>query len=346
MKEKGLRPVPAAGIIFTPVLHDVQVPDRGALTAAVAFVNLLQAGRAFIRMRARTVLPYVLLTILAAETPGGADTSGTSQPARVQEGEWTKLDRENPCPPPFPARFVDSLLERKQCSFAGGLRSVDSVPFVKGEKFVYDVGWGPLRAGFVILETSLDSESGRLVVTGRGLTNGFFSAFYTVRDLIRTTMDPRGMYPFFFEEHLREGRYKDDRWSLFDQAANRAYAKGNDTGFAECPPFVQNYFSLFIYIRAMDLAPGDSFSVDCFVHTKPFKIVSHCVERKPVAVEAGTFNCVLVKPVLVGRGRVFAKRDEIKLWLTDDAYKMPVVVSARIRVGVITARLIWYERKE
>jgi Protein of unknown function (DUF3108) len=338
--------VRAAGIIFTAVQQAVQMPDRGARTAVMVFVKALPAGRASIRMRATAVLRCVLLLFLAAETPGDDDTTATAQPARAPEAEWNRLDRENPCPPPYPARFVDSLLERKQFSFAGGLRTVDSVPFVKGEKFVYDVGWGPLRAGFVVLETSLDPESGRLVVTGRGLTNGFFSAFYTVRDLIRTSIDPKGMYPFFFEEHLREGRFRDDRWSLFDQAANRAYAKGNDTGFAECPPFVQNYFSLFAYIRAMSFAPGDSFSVDCFVHTKPFRIVSHCVERKPVAVEAGTFNCVLVKPVLVGKGRVFSKRDEIKLWLTDDAYRMPVEVSARIRVGTVTARLIWYERKE
>jgi|WetSurMetagenome_2_1015567.scaffolds.fasta_scaffold01093_5 hypothetical protein len=295
-------------------------------------------------MRTSTFLRCALL-VLVVGNPSGADTAGV-QRSCAGEGEWCRLDRENPCPSPFPKSLVDSLLARKRFTFASGLRTIDSVPLVMGEKFVYDVGWGPLSAGYIIFETSLDPATGRLVVTGRGLTNAFFSAFYKVRDMIRTTMDSKGIYPFFFEEHLREGRYKDDRWSLFDQAARRTYAKSNDTSYVECPPFIQNYFSLLIYLRAMSFAPGDSFAVDCFIHKQTFHIVSHCTERKPVAVAAGTFNCVLVKPVLVGRGRVFTKRDEIKLWLTDDAYRMPVEATARIRVGTITAKLIWYERKE
>ncbi len=286
------------------------------------------------------------LLVVAACGPCRADTAQAAPAACANEGEWCRLDLLNQYPPPFHKHFVDSILDKKQFSFAFGLRSLDSVPFINGEKFVYDVGWGPLRAGFVILETSLDPASGLFVVTGKGMTNNFFSAFYKVRDYICTTMDPKGIYPFFFEQHLREGRYKDNRWEMFDQAGHRAYTHSNDTGFTEVPPFVQNYFSLVTYVRSLSFAPGDSFFTDCFVHTKSYRIVSHCVERKPVAVQAGTFNCLLVKPVLVGEGRVFSKKDEIRLWLTDDGYKMPVMVKAKIAVGSITARLIWYERKE
>lgn len=295
-------------------------------------------------MHARAVL-RCLVFVLAACAPGRGDTTLSVEPACAHEGDWCKLDQPSQYPRLFPARFVDSICTRKRFSFSYGLRKLDSVPLVTGEKFVYDVGWGPLRAGFVILETSIDSENGRLVVEGRGMTNNFFSAFYKVRDIIRTTMDAKGMYPLFFEQHLREGKYKDNRWEMFDQTARRVYTHSNDTGFVECPPFVQNYFSLFMYLRTLSFVPGDSFYADCFVHTKAFRILSRCVERKPVAVEAGTFNCLLVKPVLVGEGRVFTKKDEISLWLTDDAYKMPVMLRAKIAVGSITARLIWYERK-
>ena len=121
---------------------------------------------------------------------------------------------------------------------------------------------------------------------------------------------------------------------------------GAVVGSKVAPQFVQNFFSLTAYVRALSFAPGDSFFSDCFVHNKSFRIASRCVERKPVQVEAGTFNCLLVKPVLVGEGRVFNKKDEVKLWLTDDIYKMPVMAQARITLGSITARLIWYERKE
>jgi hypothetical protein len=275
-----------------------------------------------------------------------ADTTLTADTVMPHEPEWSRLDRPGQYPSSFSGRFVDSLAAAKLFSPATGLRSLDSVPWGRGEKFVYEVGWGPFSAGYVILETGVDSSSGQAVMAARGLTNGFFSAIYRVRDCIRTTMDPKGVYPFFFEQHLREGRYKADRWELFDQAGGRVFTHDNDTQAFSSPRFVQNYFSLTAYVRALSFAPGDSFYIDCFMHNKSFKILSHCVERKPVKVGAGTFNCLLVKPVLVGEGRVFNKKDEIKLWLTSDRYKMPVMVQARIALGTIVARLIWYERKE
>jgi hypothetical protein len=275
-----------------------------------------------------------------------ADTTRTADTARGPENEWSKLDRQSQYPSCYSDRFIDSLAAAKQFSPALGLRSLDSVPWARGEKFVYDIGWGPFRAGFVILETVVDSAGGQVVMSAKGITNGFFSAIYKVRDYIRTTMDAKGVYPFFFEQHLREGRYKADRWELFDQAGGRVFTHNNDTQAISSPQFVQNYFSLTAYVRALSFAPGDSFFIDCFMHNKSFKILSHCVERKPVKVAAGTFNCLLVKPVLVGEGRVFNKKDEIKLWLTSDRYKMPVMVQARIALGTIMARLIWYERKE
>jgi hypothetical protein len=271
--------------------------------------------------------------------------SPNGRPVESAGEEWSALDRASEYPACYGQRFEDSLLSAKRFSFAQGLRSISGVPFVQGERFVYDVGWGPLRAGFIILETTLDSGSGRLVVVARGMTNNFFSAFYKVRDFMRTTMDPQGIYPFFFEQHLREGRFKDNKWEMFDQASRKVYSHKSDTAFVDCPPFVQNFLSLVMYLRSLSFAPGDSFYTDCFVEKRSHRIVSYCMERKPIRVDAGEFNCLLVKPILVGEGRVFTKRDEVRLWLTDDAYKMPVMVSAKIAVGSITARLVWYERK-
>jgi hypothetical protein len=272
--------------------------------------------------------------------------AATPVPACTNEGDWCRLDQQRQYPPCYSSWFMDSLLIARQVTPAHSLRTLDSVPFIKGEKFVYDVGWGPLRAGFVILETTPDSSNGQVVVVGKGMTNDFFGAFYKVRDYIRTTMDMKGMYPFFFEQHLREGRYKDDRWELFDQANCRVFTYKKDADSLAAQQFVQNYFSLFLYIRTRSFTPGDSFFADCFVHSKTYRISMHCFERKAVEVEAGVFNCLLIKPVLVGEGRVFTKKDEIRLWLTDDQYKMPVMIRARIALGSITARLIWYERKE
>jgi Protein of unknown function (DUF3108) len=258
---------------------------------------------------------------------------------------WCRLERQSDFPPYYLPRFIDSLQAARGVAPAPSLRTFPRNPFVNGEKFVFDVSWGPISAGYTILEAIPDSAGDRIIITGKGMTNGFFSSMYKVRDVISASMDINGTYPFFFEQHLREGRYRADRWELFDQARNTVFTYKKDADSVPAPPFVQNYFSMIYWVRALSFAPGDSFSFDCFVDKKPYRLVMWCQKRVSVKVDAGTFNCLLVKPLLVGEGRVFTKKDEILLWLTDDEYKMPVMVKAKIKFGSITGRLIWYERK-
>ncbi len=267
-----------------------------------------------------------------------------SESNRRNDADWSRLERQSDFPPPFSPRFVDSLQASRNVKPALSKRTVPGKPFVNGEKFVFEVSWGPLAAGYAVLDAAPDSSGALLVLTGRGMTNGFFSSMYKVRDYIMATMDINGLYPFFFEQHLREGRYKADRWEMFDQEKNVVYTHKKDADSVAVPAFVQNYFSMIYWVRSLSFAPGDSFFFDCFVDKKSHRLVLYCPGRAVIKTDAGAFNCLLVKPVLVGEGRVFTKKDEILLWFTDDEYKMPVMVKAKIKFGSITARLIWYKK--
>jgi hypothetical protein len=262
------------------------------------------------------------------------------------DADWYRLERQSDFPPCFPGRFIDSLHLAKGVMPAQSGRTIPRNPFVNGEKFVFEVSWGPINAGYVILDAAPDSSGNRLIITGKGMTNGFFSSMYKLRDYIQASLDINGVYPFFFEQHLREGRYRADRWEMFDQARNTVFTYKKDADSVAVPVFVQNYFSMIYWVRSLSFAPGDSLSFDCFVDKKSHRLVLYCPNRATIKVEAGTFNCLLVKPVLVGEGRVFTKKDEILLWFTNDGFKMPVMAKAKIKFGSITARLIWYERRK
>jgi hypothetical protein len=285
---------------------------------------------------------FALFSLCLSDTLGGR----VSDEPCPNDADWCKLERQSDFPSCYSVRFVDSLQAARGIVPALSRRTFPRNPFVNGERFVFDVSWGPISAGYTILDAAPDSTGSMFIITGRGMSNGFFSSLYKVRDYIRATMDINGTYPFFFEQHLREGHYKADRWEMFDQERNTAFTYKKDADSVAVPPFVQNYFSMIYWVRSLSFAPGDSFSFDCFVDKKSHRLVLYCPNRAVVKVGAGTFNCLLVKPVLVGEGRVFTKKDEILLWFTDDEYKMPVMAKAKIKVGSITARLIWYERNK
>ena len=261
------------------------------------------------------------------------------------DDSWRKAESDD-YPALYSDDFIDSLLDVKNASVARNWRALDSQPFVNGEKLVYKLGWGPLHAGFAILTTRPDTIDGEVSIVGKGATNSFFSSFYKVRDCFRTIIDARGIYPLFFDQHIREGKFKAERWDLYDQASNRVFTNREKPPSYRNKPFAQSLLSCVYYVRTLSFAPGDTLSVDCFVDTMCHAVVMKCMERKKIEVPAGAFDCLLVKPYLVGKGRVFSKKDEIRVWFTDDAYKMPVLIESKITWGTLYARLIWYSRKE
>jgi hypothetical protein len=207
------------------------------------------------------------------------------------------------------------------------------------------MGWGPLHAGFAIFDAVPDNAKGTVAITGKGATNSFFSTFYKIRDHYRTIIDKDGMYPFFFEQHVREGGFRTNRWELYDQAQQFVFTDKHKPEHFTTKPFSQSLFSLVYYLRTLTFAPGDSLTINCFVDTMCQTIHMKCMERKTIKLDVGKFDCLLVKPSLVGKGRVFKKEDDIRVWFTNDEFKMPVVIESKITWGTLYARLIWYSRK-
>jgi hypothetical protein len=284
----------------------------------------------------RQVLSILSLVIAASFSPCMAEE---------KEG-WQKAEGDDQYPPLYSDTFIDSLLSSNGAFIAKRWRSSPGADhFSSGEKLVYKMGWGPLHAGFAILSSEPDTVNGTTVIIGKGATNSFFSAFYKIRDCYRTIIDTEGMYPLFFDQHISEGKYHANRWDLYDQVQSLVYTEKKKPPFFKNKPFAQSLLSLVYYMRTLTFSPGDSLKIDCFVDTMCHTIHLRCMERKTITVDAGTFDCLLVKPSLVGKGRVFSKEDDIRVWFTNDADKMPVAIESKISWGTLYARLTWYSKK-
>ena len=62
-------------------------------------------------------------------------------------------------------------------------------------------------------------------------------------------------------------------------------------------------------------------------------------------MDAGTFDCLVVEPITKSVG-LFKHEGRLKVWLTDDHLRMPVLMKSKVVVGSITAELINYELGE
>ena len=66
------------------------------------------------------------------------------------------------------------------------------------------------------------------------------------------------------------------------------------------------------------------------------------VGNEEIKIRKGTFACLKFVPV-VQSGRYFEKEDDVEFWVTNDKNRIPVLVKAKIPVGVIKMHLVEWE---
>lgn len=224
-------------------------------------------------------------------------------------------------------------------------RFIDNVAFGVNEKLSFDINYGFINAGTATMEVAgLVEYNGRPCyrLLTKANSNSFFSSIYKVEDRVESIVDALGIYSWRFEKNLREGKYSSDRMYEFDQV-NHTVAYKEDT--VTVPPFVQDAISVLYYVRTQELKVGQSLYVDNYVDGHQYNLEVKVVKRETIKVEAGSFDCILVEPLMQSVG-VFNHSGKLKVWLTDDRLKMPVLMKSKVLVGSISAELSSYKLGE
>jgi len=220
-------------------------------------------------------------------------------------------------------------------------RKVENRAFQVGEHLVFEVAYGPLKAGIATMSIP-DTQwvEGRpcyhIVTTAK--SNDFVSTFFKVRDRVESFVDMQGLFPWKFEKHIREGHYKKNRYVRYDQRRHLIHRK---KGTLETKPYIQGILSAFYYTRTLPLEVGKHLDIDCYGDGKIYnlRILVHKKER--IKVPAGKFNCLVVEPKLKGEG-LFKQKGRLVIWLTDDEKRMPVLMKSKALIGSISTRLKKY----
>lgn len=234
-------------------------------------------------------------------------------------------------------------------------RTVPNNAFRVGEKLTFNIRYGIIKAGEAIMEVRektlvFDSIPAYRIVTTAHSTP-FFDAFYKVRDSVETYLDVRGLFSWKYEKRLREGGYLFDLLVEYDQRhglANvhkiryeddKTWQIRDESRFAmSVPPYVLDVLGSFYFTRTQRLEVGEPIFITNHDNKKVYDLRIIVQRRERVEVAAGTFDCIVVKPVLQGEA-IFKQKGELWIWLTDDEFKIPVKMKTKIAVGSITTEL-------
>ena len=304
--------------------------------------------------RAILISIIVLFSLLLGEWAGGSDVGQVSLPLAGISGNKINSDSGKAPLDTLTESKIEIPLEPPQIEIKMPplkkeelKRVVTNQAFGVGERFEFSVGYGMIKAGTAVMEIpEIVKFAGQKCyhIISTAQSNKFFSVFFKVNDKVESLMDVHELYSLRFDKHLQEGKFKADIFMLFDQENHLAiYNNGQDT--FSVPAYVQDVLSAFYLIRTRELKVGQSIFVDNHADKKNYPLEVKVLRKERIKVPAGTFDCVVVEPILRASG-IFQQKGSLTVWLTDDQIKMPVLMKSKVVIGSISTELTKYKLGE
>ena len=220
--------------------------------------------------------------------------------------------------------------------------------FQTGEKLTFVVKYGAISAAKATLEINEITYKDtipcyQIISTSR--TNSFFDKIFKVRDKIESTVDKDKFVSYEFKKNLKEGSYRQLRIHMYYPEQNISFylkysrkKKQFKEKRMEIPDNTQDILSALYWVRKQSFSVGDSLFINVTVDGRNAvtKVIVHRIET--IKTIFGKKECLVIEPVLHGEA-IFKQTGKIKIWLTNDEYKIPVKLKSKIIFGSFKAYL-------
>lgn len=208
-----------------------------------------------------------------------------------------------------------------------GTPPAGTLPFGVGERADYEVRFGGVRMGNGHMEVAgMETIRGRDVLHTRfHIRGGPF--FFKVDDRLESWIDPTTLSSMRFRQELNEGSR--DRERTFEFYPQRATYL--EVGKSEEEPSVHNPLddaSFIYFIRTVPLEVGQEYSFNRYFKPDRNPVKVRVLRRERVKVPAGTFDAVVVQPIINARG-IFSEGGHAEVWLSDDDRRIVLQMKTR-----------------
>lgn len=225
-------------------------------------------------------------------------------------------------------------------------------PFGPGERVTLKITYARLLAGRATASVEAGEVDGRpaLRFVADARSQGFFAWLFRFRvdDHTSAAWDPASGCSLAIEKHLREGRAERDQRVRFDAATGIATVEDRKIAQDrfELEPCTLDVLSAFFVTRLRGVPEHGELTLPVFDNGKRYRLAVRYLERErlnlppPFGKQAPT---IVVEPLLVEGTGLFVKEGRLKIWLSDDARRVPVRMRSKVAIGSVSADLEEYE---
>jgi len=229
--------------------------------------------------------------------------------------------------------------------------SISNTTFDHGEEITYKLyyNWNFvwMSAGEVTFRVKEMGDQYHL--SAHGATYKSYEWFFKVRDRYDTYVDKETLLPKVSIRDVQEGKFTLYDKVVFDQNArkarslrgdNRREAKLHEYELGTC---MHDILSIIYYTRNLDfegMQPGQMVPIQIFMDKEvwPLKVTYKGTDGKKKIKGQGHFDTILFSPDLI-EGEYFKEGDEMRVWVSNDANRLPLLIESPVSVGSVKAVL-------
>ncbi|MFT5279974.1 MAG: hypothetical protein ACI9P8_001613 [Bacteroidia bacterium] len=223
--------------------------------------------------------------------------------------------------------------------------------FKTGERVTYKAGykWGliSVNAGEAIftVDTSRFEDKPSIHFVSEGRTYKAYDPFFKVRDRFETYSAIDDLRPYRYIRNTSEGGYNVFNDNVFDYENGLTYVVRDhvkNINRLDTMPIkgcTYDALSMIYNARSIDFEkyePGAQIPISIFLDEDVYELEIRYLRKEVVKWKGQKYRCVLFSPSLVS-GTIFKEGDEMKVWITDDANRIPLIVESPLIVGKVRA---------
>ena len=210
------------------------------------------------------------------------------------------------------------------------------------EKIIYNAKFKNIGAGQATISTQYSNiDSSNIDINFNLKTKKFVDLFYKLRENIFINIDKNNFYLKYLNKNSEQADYKKKDIATFDYKKKIFKFNNKEDSLVNV---VYDPLSIIHFLRNQNLNIDKSFPFDIYSNGKIKKIIMNVIGEETIKIANKQYDCFILAPNTFDKTAVLKNRGELKIWISKDIQRIPVIIEQKAKYGTILLKLKKYEQ--
>ena len=219
-----------------------------------------------------------------------------------------------------------------------------SYEFLKAkESLLYKVTYLGLLGGYATIETDPVKNTNEVQIILKAKSSSWIKNIYELNLDVKSVSRKSNFATLYYEEdRFEHKRYYYQRMQFLPEKKVIHYYKQKNDKLPEVAHYqyeALNILSALHLTRTLDLSPNKLYYTHAYHRKKLHTIGIRAIKRMEILTAFGKKKVIVIVPEIGFQG-LFKNTENIFIYLSDDSYRMPLLLRSKLIVGSFKAELI------